>query len=140
MRARGLIADEGTLVFDKFHGGLAGMIAGRHAGIENVPERHAGLQTVARQAENLAEPPVDDLQPVVLSNRQRPCDMLSSAASSRRLVPLSVSSCCLSRLMSLHTTIEPPSLVPLWLMRSQRPSASNASPVGGSCALRRLLA
>ena len=32
--------------------------------------------------------------------------------------------------MSLHTTIEPPSLVPLWLTRSQRPSASNASPVG----------
>ena len=82
MRARGLIADKGTLVFDKFHGGLAGMIAGRHAGIENVPVRHAGFQTVARQAKNLAEPPVDDLQPVLsLSNRQRPCDMLSSAAS-----------------------------------------------------------
>ncbi len=60
--------------------------------------------------------------------------MLSSAASSRRLVPLRVSSCCLSRLMSLHTTIEPPSLVPLWLMRSQRPSSRRASPVGGNCA------
>ena len=63
------------------------------------------------------------------SNRQRPCDMLSSAASRRQLVWRRLASCCFDRVMSLHTTMKPWSRVALWLMRSQRPSASSTSPV-----------
>ncbi len=64
--------------------------------------------------------------------------MFSSAASSSKLVSRSDHSCVFSRLMSLHSTMKPPSRVGLRLMRSQRPSAIKISLVACTSSSRRI--